>query len=98
MDGDEGNRSNANKQSRSYYTAFLLNDICIKSLPCMTTNSLHACLIPIPNHYYIRILSRNILDKLFRYSFDSRHALTVATEQPMNNAPQLSCCRAAVYR
>ena len=64
----------------------------------MTSNSLHSCLIPIPNHKYIRILSRNILDKLFTSSFDSIHALTVATEQPMNNAPQLSCCRAAVYR
>ena len=24
--------------------------------------------------------------------------MTVATEQPMNNAPQLSCCRVAVYK
>ena len=64
----------------------------------MTSNSLHSCLIPISNHNYIRTLSRNVLDKLFTYSFDSIHALTVATEQPMNNASQLSCYRAAVYR
>ena len=96
--GDDSNSTKSKGQSNPYYTAFLLNDICISHLANMTSRSLHSCIIPIPKYHYTRVLSRNILDKLLLSDINSTYGISIVSEQPMNNDYMLNISRPAVVR
>ena len=76
----------------------MLNDVCINQLPSLTSYALRLCIIPIPKYHYTRILSRNILDKLFFSDINSKHGMSIVSEQPMNNDIMLNISRPAVLR